>query len=126
MRHHIAGTIALLSLVGLTMAATSAFAQTPQPAAPPPQSASSKGCEARQGDDASKAEAATQPKTAAADGTAPGNAGSTGWTGGTGGALIGNNPQGASKDSPNWQPPTARGLDLQGNAEPAPQAASGC
>ncbi|CAN7552806.1 MULTISPECIES: hypothetical protein [Ensifer] len=66
------------------------------------------GCDATAG----KADPATEPDRLSADGTAPGNAGSTGWTGGTGGALIGTNPQGASEDSPTWQPPTARGLDL--------------
>ncbi|MGF6174826.1 hypothetical protein [Ensifer sp. 4252] len=66
------------------------------------------GCAASAG----KADPATEPDRLSADGTAPGNAGSTGWTGGTGGAHIGTSPQGACEDSPTWQPPTARGLDL--------------
>ncbi|WP_415639316.1 hypothetical protein, partial [Paracoccus nototheniae] len=65
-----------------------------------------------------QAEAATQPD-ASADATAPGNAGSTGWSGGTGGSQQGTNTQGAVDSSPTWQPPTARGLDLAGLAEPA-------
>lgn len=62
-----------------------------------------------------------EPATAPAQGqeaTAPGNAGSTGWTGGTGGSNIGTNPQGAVATSKTWQPPTARGLDLMGAADP--------
>lgn len=47
------------------------------------------------------------------------NAGSSGWTGGLGGSHMGTNPQGASAASPTWQPPTARGLDLKGAAQPA-------
>ena len=57
---------------------------------------------------------ATQPQRATADGTAPGNSGSTGWTGGTGGSMIGTNPAGAAPTSRTWQPPTARGLSLNG------------
>ncbi|PZO67451.1 MAG: hypothetical protein DI498_03765 [Paracoccus denitrificans] len=63
----------------------------------------------------SVATAATPPTAAdAGDGTAPANSGSTGWTGGTGGSVIGTNPAGAVPESKTWQPPTARGLDLQG------------
>ncbi len=69
------------------------------------ESGANAGCDASAG----KADPATEPDRSSADGTAPGNAGSTGWTGG---ANIGTSPQGASKDSPTWQPPTARGLDL--------------
>lgn len=69
----------------------------------------------------SLAEAATQPD-ASDDATAAENAGTTGWSGGTGGSQLGTNAQGAVDSSPNWQPPTARGLDLAGNAE----AASAC
>ncbi|MFB2530886.1 hypothetical protein ACEYYB_04925 [Paracoccus sp. p4-l81] len=67
---------------------------------------------------AGMAEPATDAQPAAADGTAPGNDGSTGWTGGTGGSNIGTNPQGAVATSKTWQPPTARGLDLMGVADP--------
>lgn len=72
------------------------------------------GCEA-----ASVAEPATEPQPGQ-EGTAPGNAGSTGWTGGLGGSTIGTNPAGAVAESKTWQPPTARGLDLQGAPDPAP------
>jgi len=71
-----------------------------------PPSSQSTGCEP-----SGRAEAATPPARGTGDGTAPGNAGSTGWTGGTGGSNIGTNPQGATRDSRTWQPPTARGLD---------------
>ncbi|WP_410217446.1 hypothetical protein [Paracoccus sp. (in: a-proteobacteria)] len=65
---------------------------------------------------ATQAEPATQPD-ASEDGTAPENTGTTGWTGGTGGSQLGTNIQGAVENSPTWQPPTARGLDLKGTAE---------
>ena len=55
-----------------------------------------------------------------ADATAPSNSGSTGWSGGTGGSHIGTNPSGGSQHTNTWQPPTARGLDLRGQPEPAP------
>jgi hypothetical protein len=74
---------------------------------------------------AGKAEPATAPDRNSADGTAPGNTGSTGWSGGTGGAFIGTNPQGATADSPTWQPPTARGIDLAGVPEKVTPAAQG-
>ena len=35
-------------------------------------------------------------------------------TGGTGGSQIGTNTAGAVPESKTWQPPTARGLDLNG------------
>lgn len=63
-----------------------------------------------------------QPATApqpAADSTDANNSGSSGWTGGLGGSQLGTNTQGAVPASPTWQPPTARGLDLTGRAEPA-------
>ena len=63
------------------------------------------------------AEPATQPD-ASEDATAPENTGTTGWSGGTGGSQLGTNIQGAVESSPTWQPPTARGLDLAGLAEP--------
>lgn len=87
--------------------------------AAPPERPPAQGCEAR-----GRAEAATPPQPGARDGTAPGNAGSTGWSGGTGGSHIGTNPQGATRDSPTEHPPTARGLDLRGQAEP--NARPGC
>ncbi|TCZ55566.1 hypothetical protein [Roseicella aquatilis] len=69
---------------------------------------------------ATKAEAATPPARNSGDGTAPGNAGSTGWSGGTGGSFIGTNTSGATRNSPTWQPPTARGLDpIAAPARPA-------
>ncbi|MFC3629801.1 hypothetical protein ACFOM8_10125 [Paracoccus angustae] len=72
------------------------------------------------------AQPATRPQPGAG-GTDPNNTGSTGWTGGTGGSQIGTNAQGAVPASPTWQPPTARGLDLAGRAEPAAmQAAPDC
>lgn len=74
----------------------------------------------------SVAQPATQPQPGA-NGTDPNNTGSTGWTGGTGGSQIGTNAQGALPDSPTWQPPTARGLDLTGRAEPVAMATGpGC
>lgn len=66
---------------------------------------------------ATMAEAATQPDPSE-DATAPENSATTGWSGGTGGSFQGTNLQGAVESSPTWQPPTARGLDLAGLAEP--------
>lgn len=63
---------------------------------------------------AGKAEAATAPTPGEA--TAPGNA-ATGWSGGLGGSQTGTNPQGAVAESRTDHPPTARGLDLQGEPE---------
>lgn len=63
------------------------------------------------------AEPATQPDPSE-DATAPENTGTTGWSGGTGGSQLGTNIQGAVESSPTWQPPTARGLDLAGLADP--------
>ena len=63
---------------------------------------------------AEAAEAATPPMPG--DGTAPGNA-ATGWSGGFGGSHTGTNPAGAVAGSRTDQPPTARGLDLEGAAE---------
>lgn len=69
---------------------------------------------------------ATAPQPSA-DSTDANNAGNTGWSGGTGGSQLGTNAQGAVKSSPTWQPPTARGLDLKGRAEPvAMQVAPDC
>lgn len=67
----------------------------------------------------SVATAATPPEQqagqeGAGDGTSPGSAGSSGWTGGIGGSTIGTNPSGAVPESRTWQPPTSRGLDLEG------------
>ncbi|SNR58301.1 hypothetical protein EYF88_13490 [Paracoccus sediminis] len=62
-----------------------------------------------------------QPATApqpGADSTDANNSGSSGWSGGLGGSQLGTNAQGALPASPTWQPPTARGLDLTGRAEP--------
>lgn len=70
---------------------------------------------------ATVAQPATQPQPGA-DSTNASNAGSSGWTGGTGGSQIGTNAQGAVPSSPTWQPPTARGLDLAGRADPVPAA----
>lgn len=80
----------------------------------PPSSQSLKndpGCDQAAKADPTKAQAATPPARGTNDGTAPGNAGSTGWSGGTGGSHIGTNTSGATRNSPTWQPPTARGLD---------------
>ncbi|QDA35742.1 hypothetical protein E4191_16390 (plasmid) [Paracoccus liaowanqingii] len=66
------------------------------------------------------AEPANQPDPSE-DATAPENTGTTGWSGGTGGSQLGTNIQGATDSSPTWQPPTARGLDLAGLAEPVAQ-----
>lgn len=63
-----------------------------------------------------------QPATApqpGADSTDANNSGSSGWSGGLGGSHLGTNTQGAVAASPTWQPPTVRGLDLTGRAEPA-------
>ncbi|MBP7001762.1 hypothetical protein [Amaricoccus sp.] len=62
------------------------------------------------------AAAATAPTPG--DATAPGNA-ATGWSGGLGGSQTGTSPHGAVAESKTWQPPTARGLDLAGEPEPA-------
>ena len=72
--------------------------------------------------DCPAADTIAQPATApqpGADSTDANNAGNTGWSGGTGGSQLGTNAQGALPNSPTWQPPTARGLDLTGRAEPA-------
>lgn len=66
-------------------------------------------------EDAGCAEPAT-PAMPDAGATAPGNA-ATGWSGGLGGSHTGTSPQGATADSRSWQPPTARGVDLKGEAE---------
>lgn len=71
------------------------------------------------------AQPATQPQPGA-NGTDPNNTGTTGWTGGTGGSQIGTNTQGADRASPTWQPPTARGLDLKGRAEPVAARSPAC
>lgn len=71
------------------------------------------------------AQPATQPQPGA-EGTDPANAGTSGWTGGLGGSQLGTNAQGALPDSPTWQPPTARGLDLAGRAEPVSMQEPGC
>ncbi|WP_411840267.1 hypothetical protein [Paracoccus sp. ME4] len=94
---------AMLSLA--LLAAPAAWSQTARVAETP-------DCPAPE----SLAEPATQPD-ATDDATAAENAGTTGWSGGTGGSQLGTNAQGAVDSSPNWQPPTARGLDLQGDAE---------
>ena len=67
-----------------------------------------------QADPDSVADAATPPDPENPDGTSPGSAGSSGWTGGLGGSTIGTNPSGAVPESRTWQPPTSRGLDLNG------------
>ncbi|HHY01856.1 MAG TPA: hypothetical protein GX686_03175, partial [Paracoccus sp.] len=67
-----------------------------------------------QADPDSVADAATPPDPESPDGTSPGSAGSSGWTGGLGGSTIGTNPSGAVPESRTWQPPTSRGLDLNG------------
>lgn len=71
------------------------------------------------------AQPATQPEPGA-EGTDPANAGTSGWTGGLGGSHLGTNAQGALPASPTWQPPTARGLDLTGRAEPVAMQQPGC
>ena len=100
------------------LSASPVLAQTPNDVSRP-------GSETNCTEAAGKAEPATAPQREASDGTAPGNTGSTGWSGGTGGAFIGTNPQGATADSPTWQPPTARGLDLAGVPEKITPAAQG-
>jgi hypothetical protein len=120
-----------LTAIGL-LSVTPALAQTPsaQPSVAP---AATPGAteDAKPAEKATCAEAKTEavPATTAdrgnEDGTSPGNSGSTGWSGGTGGAFIGTNSQGATKDSPTWQPPTARGIDLAGAAEQPSQADAG-
>lgn len=110
------------SLLGLAalglLAASPALAQTNDAAKP---NDAKSNCSEASG----SAEPATAPERGTSDGTAPGNTGSTGWSGGTGGAFIGTNSQGATADSPTWQPPTARGLDLAGVPEKATPAAEG-
>lgn len=71
------------------------------------------------------AEAATAPQPGA-DSTDANNSGNTGWSGGTGGSHLGTNTQGAVASSPTWQPPTARGLDLMGRAEPVAMTVPDC
>lgn len=95
--------LALTLLIGLSLPA--AAQQSRQSAAPE--------CPAAD----TLAQPANQPDPSE-DGTAPENTGTTGWTGGTGGSQLGTNIQGAVPESPTWQPPTARGLDLMGSAEP--------
>lgn len=68
------------------------------------------------------AQPATMPQPGA-DSTDANNAGSSGWSGGLGGSQLGTNAQGAVTASPTWQPPTARGLDLKGKAEPVAMTA---
>ena len=117
------------------LAATAAWAQT-APTAPatdqPGTAATAQQTEVQgqsgEGDCAAPdavAEPATQPQPGAG-GTDPNNTGSTGWTGGTGGSQIGTNAQGALPASPTWQPPTARGLDLTGRAEPVAMQQPDC
>lgn len=71
------------------------------------------------------AENATPPQPGA-DSTDANNSGSSGWSGGLGGSHLGTNTQGAVAASPTWQPPTARGLDLAGRAEPAAAQPAAC
>jgi len=71
------------------------------------------------------AEPATTPQPGS-DSTEANNAGSSGWSGGLGGSHLGTNTQGAVNASPTWQPPTARGLDLTGRAEPVAATAPDC
>jgi hypothetical protein len=93
-----------LPLIAVLALATPGFAQQPQQ--PPSGQSTVQGC-----NPSGRAEAATPPQRGSGDGTAPGNAGSSGWTGGMGGSHLGTNTQGATQNSPTWQPPTARGLD---------------
>ena len=58
-----------------------------------------------------QAEPATRPAPGA-DGTAPGNSGSSGWSGGLGGSHIGTASAGSVAHD--FQPATAKGLDLMG------------
>ncbi|MFC3169010.1 hypothetical protein [Paracoccus fontiphilus] len=71
------------------------------------------------------AENATPPQPGA-NATDANNAGSSGWSGGLGGSHLGTNTQGAVEQSPTWQPPTARGLDLAGRAEPVAAQPTAC
>lgn len=71
------------------------------------------------------AENATPPQPGA-DSTDANNSGSSGWSGGLGGSVLGTNAQGAVPASPTWQPPTARGLDLAGRAEPVAAQPAAC
>jgi uncharacterized low-complexity protein len=73
----------------------------------------------------SVAENAT-PIQPGANGTDANNSGSSGWSGGLGGSMLGTNTQGAGPASPTWQPPTARGLDLAGRAEPVAAQPAAC
>ncbi len=92
-----------------------AFAQAPPSLPTPSGQSTAQGC-----NPSGRAEAATPPSRNG-DATAPGNAGSSGWAGGAGGSHTGTNPQGATRDSPTWQAPTARGLDpLAAPAQPEP------
>ncbi|MFD2814577.1 hypothetical protein ACFSYD_09150 [Paracoccus aerius] len=71
------------------------------------------------------AQPATQPQPGS-DSTEANNAGTSGWSGGLGGSHLGTNAQGAVNASPTWQPPTARGLDLAGRAEPVAAQPAAC
>lgn len=71
------------------------------------------------------AQPATQPEPGS-DSTEANNAGTSGWSGGLGGSHLGTNAQGAVNASPTWQPPTARGLDLAGRAEPVAAQPAAC
>lgn len=66
------------------------------------------------------------PSQPGADSTDANNSGSSGWSGGLGGSHLGTNTQGAVASSPTWQPPTVRGLDLAGRAEPVVAQPAAC
>lgn len=71
------------------------------------------------------AENATPPQPGV-DSTDANNSGTSGWSGGLGGSHLGTNTQGAVTASSTWQPPTARGLDLTGRAEPLAAQPAAC
>lgn len=71
------------------------------------------------------AQPATVPQPGS-DSTEANNTGTSGWSGGLGGSQLGTNTQGAIPSSSTWQPPTARGLDLAGRADPVPAEPAAC
>lgn len=107
-------------LATVALSAGLAQAQTPPATPAPPSQTQGQSGEGACPAGATTAEAATATQPGG-DSTDANNAGSSGWSGGLGGSQLGTNPQGALESSPTWQPPTARGLDLTGRADPAPR-----
>ncbi|WP_234853495.1 MULTISPECIES: hypothetical protein [Paracoccus] len=110
------------------LAVSAGWAQTAPtaPAAAPAAPAEQTQVQGQSGEgDCPARDTVAQPATApqpGANATDANNAGSSGWSGGLGGSHLGTNTQGALATSPTWHPPTVRGLDLAGRAEPVAQS----